>query len=94
MNDVTALEWLEKIATTLEAIAACLSEVPGARDSLTVAQVAKRLGCCEHTARQLIKDGKLPAMRVGGRRGTLRVRPDDLAAYERAAAGSPLPRRR
>jgi excisionase family DNA binding protein len=37
------------------------------------------------TVYELIASGKLPAHRVGNGRGTIRVRPEDLAAFEQSS---------
>lgn len=57
-------------------------------DWLSVSQVADRLGLCMKTVYMMIRRKELPAVWVGPRH--LRVRPEDLAAWE--AAGGARPR--
>jgi excisionase family DNA binding protein len=45
---------------------------------LTVAQVAEKYGVHINTVRNWIRDGVLPAYRIGAR--TIRIRPSDVAA--------------
>lgn len=49
---------------------------------LTAAEVATRLGTSEHTVRRWIRNGELPALRIGGRIG-YRIAAEDLADFER-----------
>ena len=52
---------------------------------LTVAEVAGRLGVSDVTVRRWIAAGELAALRIGGRAG-YRIRPEDVAAFERRRA--------
>lgn len=52
---------------------------------LTVAEVATRFGVGEPTVRRWIAAGELPALCLGGRAG-YRIRPEDVAAFERRRA--------
>jgi excisionase family DNA binding protein len=55
---------------------------------LTVAEVAERLRCSEPTVRRRIRDGELPAHRLGEGRSALRVRENELEAWlDRHPAG-------
>lgn len=53
---------------------------------LTTQQVAALLGLHTETVRELVRAGKLRDLRLGHR--TRRYRPEDVAAYQRAAAGA------
>lgn len=50
---------------------------------LTLADVADFLAVSLSTVRRLVRDGNLPAVRVGQR--SIRVRPEDLEAYLQAS---------
>jgi excisionase family DNA binding protein len=60
-------------------------------ESLSVPEVAQRLGVTYQTARKLILDGKLPAARVGR---VFRVQRTDLEAFLRPGTAPPVRRRR
>jgi len=49
---------------------------------LTMQQAAQRLNIGLRTMHSLVDDGVIPHQRIGKGRGTKRVRPDDLLAYE------------
>lgn len=48
---------------------------------LTVKMVAEKLNVAESTVYALIQGGRLPALRIGVGRGTIRIREEDLEAY-------------
>jgi excisionase family DNA binding protein len=48
---------------------------------LTVPEVAARLNVSRATAYKWVYDGRLPAVRLGGRRAPLRVPADELEAW-------------
>lgn len=48
---------------------------------LTVQQVAARFQVHEETVRRWIRDGELPVLDLGGKRGEYRVKLEDLAAF-------------
>jgi len=52
-------------------------------------RAAKRLGCCKRTAWQLVKDGLLPALKIGR---LVRIDPVDLEAFiQRSKNGQQTP---
>lgn len=53
---------------------------------LTVAEVGDLLNMHSHSVRNLIKKGTLPALQIGGPRGTLRIRQSDVMGVLVAAA--------
>ena len=59
---------------------------------MTVRQAARRLEVACSTVYALISAGKLRASRHGVRRGTIRISEEQLAAYQKEAAGVPAPR--
>ena len=48
---------------------------------LDIEQVADQLKISESTIRGLVRTGKLRAYRIGGKRGRLRFKEEDLSAY-------------
>jgi excisionase family DNA binding protein len=48
---------------------------------LDIEEVAERLKVSESTIRGLVRSGKLPAYRIGGKRGRLRFKEEDLDRY-------------
>ena len=48
---------------------------------LDIEEVAERLKVSESTIRGLVRAGKLRAYRIGGKRGRLRFKEDDLDTY-------------
>lgn len=48
---------------------------------LDIEEVAERLKVSESTIRSLVRSGKLRAYRIGGKRGRLRFKEEDLDAY-------------
>jgi len=59
---------------------------------LTVAEVADALRVGRSTAYQLIDVGKIPSVKIGSGRGTIRVLLEDLRAFvENARRGEPSP---
>ncbi len=48
---------------------------------LDIEQVADQLKISESTIRGLVRSGKLRAYRIGGKRGRLRFKEEDLSAY-------------
>jgi excisionase family DNA binding protein len=46
--------------------------------SLTIAEVAKRLGVSQRVVYELVQDGKIEAFKIGR---AIRVQPEELAAY-------------
>lgn len=74
-------------------IQAC--QVPKSDDDLlTVDDVANRLNVAPRTAYRLCEEGQLPHRHVGSGRGTIRVRPEDLAAFERKTEEQAKPKNR
>jgi excisionase family DNA binding protein len=56
---------------------------------MTVKEVARALGVSLATAYNLVHGGKIPAVRVGLGRGTIRVREEDLEAFVAASRITP-----
>lgn len=54
---------------------------------LTVEQVSRRLGMNQAMVRRLLRDGRLPGYRLGGRRTGWRVSTRELAAWLDARRG-------
>ena len=52
---------------------------------LTVKELAQRLRVSLATAYILVKQGKIASYRIGGNRGAIRVRPEDVVAYLESA---------
>lgn len=48
---------------------------------LDILEVSEQLKVSESTIRGLVRSGKLRAYRIGGKRGRLRFKEEDLAAY-------------
>lgn len=48
---------------------------------LDIEEVAEKLRVSESTIRGLVRSGKLRAYRIGGKRGRLRFKEEDLTAY-------------
>jgi len=48
---------------------------------LDIEEVAEKLRISESTIRGLVRSGKLRAYRIGGKRGQLRFKDEDLTAY-------------
>jgi excisionase family DNA binding protein len=74
----------EAIVSPREALAMVGKLLAWARDNkpsdvLTVNQAAERLGVCAQTVYALIEKGRLRCQRIGVGRGTIRIRPQDLA---------------
>jgi excisionase family DNA binding protein len=59
----------------------------GSSEFLSVKEVADRFQVSVDTVRRLVRAGKLPASRIGGRRGQLRFDPVDLKRFQRESAG-------
>lgn len=51
------------------------------RPLLDITTVAEKLNISASTIRGLVRSGKLPAYRIGGKRGQLRFKDGDLRAY-------------
>lgn len=64
----------------------------GEDDLLTVASAADRLGVAPRTVYRLCDDGQLPHQHIGSGRGTIRIRPADLAALEKQTGAKPARR--
>lgn len=56
-----------------------------AAPALKVAEAAARLSVSQATVYDLINSGRLPSHRIGGGRGTLRIRAADLQAFQSCA---------
>ncbi|NLI77476.1 MAG: helix-turn-helix domain-containing protein [Candidatus Riflebacteria bacterium] len=56
-------------------------------EPLTVAEVARRLGLSTDRTRYLVRIGRIPAFRPGGRKYL--IRPEDLEAFIRANSNRP-----
>ena len=56
---------------------------------LDIEQVAEQLHISEGTIRRLVREGKLRAYRIGGRRGKLRFKPEDVTSYLESAVVRP-----
>lgn len=56
---------------------------PSRKNAYSIAEAAEYLSVGERTLRRLIDDGKLNHHRIGKGRGTIRIRPDDLVAFQR-----------
>lgn len=50
---------------------------------LTVKAVAERWGVSKSVVYQMVSDGLLPCIRLGTGRGTIRLKEDDVAAFEK-----------
>lgn len=48
---------------------------------LDIEEVAEKLRVSESTIRGLVRSGKLRAYRIGGKRGRLRFKPEDVNSY-------------
>ena len=48
---------------------------------LDIEEVAEKLKVSESTIRGLVRSGRLRAYRIGGKRGQLRFKEEDLSAY-------------
>lgn len=57
------------------------AEVNRPKTLLTIADVAALDGCCEKTVRRAIEAGQLRTVRIGPGRRSIRIHPDDHAAY-------------
>lgn len=44
-----------------------VAEPSGERDTISVAEIAARLGCSERTVYDMLNDGVIPAVRTGGK---------------------------
>lgn len=51
--------------------------------------VAQRWGCSDRTVRNMVNDGRLPGLRIGGK--LLRIRVEDVEEYERDAERGEVP---
>ncbi|HTU26191.1 MAG TPA: helix-turn-helix domain-containing protein [Pirellulales bacterium] len=78
-------EVIEPAAAAVLTLAETLAAAPAADALLSVDQAAKRLSVRPSTVRILIGSGKLGAIRVGAGRGAIRIRPQDIDAFEREA---------
>lgn len=88
-------------AVAAECLAAALASLPAARGSkekppaaenasLTVSQVATRLSVSAKCVYELCQSGRLKHQRIGKGRGTIRIRPADLAAFEQSSRSTGL----
>lgn len=50
---------------------------------LTVKALSERWGVSKSVVYQMVTDGLLPALRIGTGRGTIRVKEQDVVAFER-----------
>jgi excisionase family DNA binding protein len=66
----------------------------GEDDLLSVADAADRLGVSPRTLYRLCADGKFPHLYIGSGRGTIRIRHEDLASFERKTAEHAKPKNR
>ena len=71
---------------TLAARNQSLPPCPSQKNAYTIAEAAEYLSLGERTVRRLVDDGQLRHHRAGSGRGTIRIRPDDLAAFQRQTA--------
>jgi excisionase family DNA binding protein len=55
------------------------------QDLLTVSEVARLLRVSQNCVYELVAKGKVPAYRVGARRGTIRIKRDHVHAYLEAS---------
>lgn len=69
---------------TLAEVVASLRERPEG-SPYTVQQAAEYLGISKTTVYELLNSGQLASYRIGEGRGTIRIRPGDLAAFQREA---------
>jgi excisionase family DNA binding protein len=76
-----------------ECVQAC-GAIRDTSDLLTVAEVADRLGVSPRTLYRLCDEGKLPHQHIGSGRGTIRIRPEDLAAFAQKVAEHAKPKNR
>ena len=51
------------------------------RPMLDIEEIAEKLKVSESTIRGLVRSGKLRAYRIGGKRGRLRFKEEDLSSY-------------
>jgi excisionase family DNA binding protein len=78
-------------------LAECVQACEAAQDTsdlLTVAEAADRLGVSPRTLYRLCAEGQLPHQHVGSGRGTIRIRPEDLAVFAQKAAKHAKPKNR
>lgn len=61
----------------------------GDRLMLDIEEVAEKLKISDGTIRRLVREGKLRAYRIGGKRGRLRFREEDLEQYIESALVKP-----
>jgi excisionase family DNA binding protein len=75
-----------------ECVQAC--QTPKESGLLSVAEAADRLGVSPRTLYRLCAEGRLPHQHLGTGRGTIRIRPEDLAALALKAAEHAKPKTR
>lgn len=61
----------------------------GGRLMLDIEEVADKLKISDGTIRRLVREGKLRAYRIGGKRGRLRFKEEDLNSYIESALVKP-----
>ena len=89
--DATYTRWLDRsgdaiaasVLTLCETLVTSRERPEGA--PLTVQDAAKFLGINRVTAYKLVNSGKLPSYRIGEGRGTIRIQPSDLQAFQQEA---------
>ena len=64
-----------------ECLAWCIEHMPATPENLTVQKAAEKLGVSPRTIYDLCGSGRLKCQRIGGGRGTIRIRPADLDSY-------------
>lgn len=65
-----------------------MNEAPQITQLLKAREVCELLRCSRWVLKQLLRDKKLPAMRIGTGRGTLRFRREDVEAFIRSSAAA------
>jgi excisionase family DNA binding protein len=96
-RQATKVEGPEDVLSLLADCLRLLNETPEppTTGGLTVAQAATRLGCSQRSLYDMVGDGRISHYRVGGGRGSIRFRPEDLADYQQStrlpAVPDPLP---
>lgn len=82
-----------QIAAALLVLASAADTSCPTDELLSVGETAKRLRVSARTVYKLCESGALPHLNIGSGRGAKRIRPDDLASFEKQAiaAGKALP---
>ena len=79
------IEEVSRVATFLNSVTPAEINITGPREAkaLSVAEAAKMLGISAGTVYDLVRTGKLPAIRIGVRRGAIRIQVGIVEAFMR-----------